>query len=302
VARFFTQHPLPAPRRPSVSPWTTVMRKIQSASVGDLLKNYCTRALAPCSPSNRVRCPVPSLPNAPVPLESVQSRPLHNRRILITRTREQSSALAAALMAYGASVEEIPTIRIEPLDSYAPLDEAFAAIADYDMLILTSAIGPATAHAIRAAGLRVDLEPLPAIAESVVRELAPNAQGKRILLARAEQARDLIPNALRSAGAVVDIVATYRTVLAEDSGPLLRAAFGLPIDAVAFTSSSTVHNFFTLLGPEAALRALSGTVCCSIGPVTSATLSSHGVHALVESTQHDVPGLAATIAAYFART
>jgi uroporphyrinogen-III synthase len=267
---------------------------------------------------------VPSLPNAPVPLESVQSRPLHNRRILITRTREQSSALAAALMAYGASVEEIPTIRIEPLDSYAPLDEAFAAIADYDMLILTSAnaarvvaqrftgqwpaqpftvaIGPATAHAIRAAGLRVDLEPLPAIAESVVRELAPNAQGKRILLARAEQARDLIPNALRSAGAVVDIVATYRTVLAEDSGPLLRAAFGLPIDAVAFTSSSTVHNFFTLLGPEAALRALSGTVCCSIGPVTSATLSSHGVHALVESTQHDVPGLAATIAAYFART
>lgn len=265
-----------------------------------------------------------SLPNAPVPPESALSRPLQNRRILITRTREQSSALAAILLTYGASVEEIPTIRIELPDSYAPLDAALAALADYDTLILTSAnaarvvaqrltlpcpaqpftvaIGPATAHAIRAAGLRVDLQPLPAIAESVVRDLAPNAQGKHILLARAEQARDLIPNALRSAGAVVDVVATYRTVLAEDSAPLLRSAFNKPVDAVAFTSSSTVHNFFTLLGPEAALLALSGTACCSIGPVTSATLRSHGVRTLVESEQHDVPGLAATIAAHFARS
>jgi uroporphyrinogen-III synthase len=254
--------------------------------------------------------------------------PLTNRHILITRTREQSSTLAAALQSYGASVTEIPTIRLAPPASYAPLDHALAHLATYDFLVLTSAnavrilvahlptpapsqpftvaIGPATAHALLASGLRVDLQPLPAIAESVVRDLCPRAAGKRILLARAEQARDLLPTALTAAGAIVDIVATYRTELALDSAPLLHAAFAhaappatAHIDAVAFTSSSTVTNFFALLGHDAARNALQTAAACSIGPVTSATLRLHGLEPPIESQQHDTTSLAAAIAAHF---
>lgn len=265
---------------------------------------------------------MPSPPESPV---YRFDRPLEGRRIVITRTREQSSTLAAALAGYGAIVEEIPTIRIEPPSSYAALDLALAALASYDFLILTSAnaarilaqrlpvpwasqprtvaVGPATAQAIRDAGLAVDIEPTPAIAESVVRDLEHLVTGKRVLLVRAEQARDVIPERLRAAGATVDIAVAYRTVVAQDSAVLLFAAFARPethpVHAVAFTSSSTVTNFFALLGNEAAKRVLSTTVACSIGPVTSATLCDCGIEPAVEALQHDVQGLAAAIAAHF---
>ncbi len=242
--------------------------------------------------------------------------PLAGHRILVTRTREQSSTLTAALGTLGADVLEVPTIRIAPPDSYAPLDAALARRREFDILIVSSAntaqvlaarlplpwgyqpwtvaIGPATAAALCEAGFRVDEQPVPAVAESVVRELAPQVQGKRILLPRAKVARDMMPDALQAAGAIVEVVEAYQTLLAEESRPVLQAAFAAgapPVTAVTFSSSSTVTNFFALLGVGGAQAALVTARACSIGPVTSATLRGYGVEPAGEASQHDVPGL-----------
>ncbi len=244
---------------------------------------------------------------------------LDGRRIVVTRAREGSSSLAASLRGLGAVVLEVPTIRIEPPASYAPLDAALARLAGYDVLLVTSAntarvlverkpgpwttqpwtvaIGPATADALRGAGLRVDAQPEPSIAESIVRALAPTAQGKRMLLPRAAVARELLPDSLRAAGATVDVVEAYRTVPADESWSLLSELFApgaRPVDAITFTSSSTVENLFTLLGDRAS-EVLRGTQACSIGPITSSTLKRYGCEPAVEAGSHDVPGLAAAV-------
>jgi uroporphyrinogen-III synthase len=246
--------------------------------------------------------------------------PLSRRRIVVTRTREQGSTLASALRALGAEVIEVPTIRIEPPASYAPLDAALARLAEFDVLLVTSAntarvlaerrpppwgtqpytvvIGPATAEALAAAGLRVDRQPEPSVAESVLQALGPTARGKRMLLVRAEQARDVLPDGLRAAGATVTVVNAYQTVVDEAAGPVLRELFtvGAPkVDAVTFTSSSTVRNFFLLLGDDSARSALGRSAACSIGPVTSATLRQCGVEPAVESLHFDVQGLVTAI-------
>lgn len=246
-----------------------------------------------------------------------ESRPLAGRRIVITRTREQSGTLAVALRAMGAEVVEIPTIRVVPVESYAALDQALSALERYDALLVTSAntvrvllqrkplpwtfqpmtvaIGPATAQALRTAALRVDLQPVPAIAESVVEALRAKAAGKRMLLVRAEVARELLPSALRAAGATVDVVDAYRTILAEESAGPLLAAFDHKVDAVAFTSSSTATNFFRLLGAAQASRVLANCAACSIGPVTSETLRGLGISPAAEAENHDVAGLVAVM-------
>ena len=245
---------------------------------------------------------------------------------MVTRTREQSSTLAASLRELGAEVLEVPTIQIAPPESYVPLDRALARIAQFDTLLVTSAntarvlaerkpvpwdaqpftvaIGPATAETLRGTGLRVHLQPMPAIAESVVRELAPSAKGKQMLLARAAVARDLLPDALRTAGASVEIVDAYRTVLAENSRPVLEKVFAPEtprVDAVAFTSSSTVKNFFALLGLQIARQALRRSQACSIGPMTSATLRDHGIEPATEARAHDVVGLLTALRGILAR-
>ncbi len=246
--------------------------------------------------------------------------PLAGRRILITRTREQGSTLAARLRALGAEVPEVPTLRIVPPGSYAPLDEALAQIAGYDVLLVTSAntarvlaarkpppwpvqpftagVGPATAEALRGFSLRSDLQPEPAVAESLVRELAPGAKGRRMLLPQAAGARPLLARALREAGAVVDAVEAYRNELAEESRKELRKLFSdgaAAVDAVAFTSSSTVNHFFDLLDRETGARVKSRTRACSIGPITSETLRRHGWEPAAEAAAHDVEGLAAAL-------
>ena len=245
--------------------------------------------------------------------------PLQGRRIVVTRAREGNSRLCGSLRALGAEVLEVPTIRIVPPLSYEQLDAALARLHDYQVLLVTSAntarvlgerkpapwesqpwtvaVGPSTAEALRAAGLRVDRQPQPSVAESVVRELAPGARGKRMLLPQAAVARDVLPDALREAGATVDVVEAYRTVLDETSRDALAEIFSTgaqPVDAVTFTSSSTVENFWALLG-QAAGGALTSARACSIGPITSATLRQHGVEPAVEAENYDVPGLVAAM-------
>jgi len=258
---------------------------------------------------------------------AADAKPLAGRTIVVTRSREQASDLTRRLRALGASVIEIPAIAIVPPLSYDPLDQALRTVHTYDWLIVTSAntarvleerrlalgltferlprtvaVGRATAAALEQFGLRVDLVPMPAVAESIAAALQDKVAGQRVLLARAEVARDVLPEALEAAGAQVTIVAAYRTVLAEGSAELVSTVFGSHtnvssarhIDALTFTSSSTVKNLFALL-QSAGLLWPAGCRVFSIGPVTSGTLREYGIEPTSEATQHDVEGLVAAV-------
>src|SRR5579864_2696423 len=205
-------------------------------------------------------------------------RSLEGLRVLVGRARHQAGALSSELRRLGAEVLEIPFIQIRPPRSFKPLEAALKNLESYDWLILTSvngvdamwerliklrltkkslkhlkiaAIGPATKKAIEKRGVKVDVVPKEYVAESVVKSLRKQAKGKRVLLVRAKVARDVIPRELRRAGAVVDVVEAYETVVPKSSRTRLRAALKNPKrrpDVVTFTSSSTVKNFVQLLG------------------------------------------------------
>ena len=255
----------------------------------------------------------------------IPPRPLAGKRVLVGRARHQASALSDALRLLGAEVIEIPFIEIRPPASWRPLDQAIARILDYDWLILTSvngvqalfarlqklgkseadllhlnlaAIGPATRKAIESRGLPVDVMPEEYVAESVVAELRNQVKGKSVLLVRAKVARDVIPKELIKAGAKVDVIEAYETVLPETSRTELLSVLRDPRrkpEVITFTSSSTARNFLDLLG-TANEALLTGTKLASIGPVTSDTMRRLGLHVDIEAREYTIPGLVATIA------
>jgi len=233
------------------------------------------------------------------------ARPLTGRTVAVTRARAQASALAWRLRALGAEVVEAPAIAIEPLAVTLP------DVSAYDVLCVTSpngaarllsevrdaralagpviaAIGPGTARALRAGGIEPDVVPQRAIAEALVEALA-DVPVRRALIARAQEARDVLDAALRARGAEVDVVALYRTVAA----PLDDAARGAVdgADYVTFTSASSVRH---IVAAGATLR---GPRLVSIGPVTSAELHAHGLEADVEAAEHTPDGLVAALVA-----
>jgi uroporphyrinogen-III synthase len=251
--------------------------------------------------------------------------------VLVSRAKEQAGALSSALRELGCGVIEIPFIEIRRPSSYGPLDAALQNLRDYDWLILTSvngvdalfarlekiklnpdrlahlkiaAIGPATRKAIETHGARVHVTPREYVAESVVSALHRRVKGKGVLLVRAKVARDVIPRELRNAGASVDVVEAYQTVVPEASQTRLRAVLASASKkphAITFTSSSTVKNFVGLLGirgARAALRKLTthhGVHSASIGPVTSATLREFGLPVDIEAKEYTISGLVAAI-------
>ncbi len=255
---------------------------------------------------------------------------LTGRRILITRARHQAESLAAALDAEGAEVLAVPAIQIIPPDSYAALDAALSDAARYQWLILTSvngvavlaermelltlkrdvlrhlkivAIGPATARALEAHGLHVDLIPRQYVAESLVEALREQVAGRNVLLVRAKVARDVIPLELKKAGASVHVVDAYQTVVPAESCAALREIFSAPDnlpDAIAFTSSSTVTNFFRLLHQAGFSSLPTKVAAVSIGPVTSQTLREHGVGSAAQASEYTIPGLVAALCQWFA--
>lgn len=257
--------------------------------------------------------------------ENASTKPLTNTRILVGRARHQASALSTKLRSLGATVIEIPFIEIRKPKSFDPLDSALKNITAYDWLVLTSvngvdalmqrmsklhldkrslkelrvaAIGPATKKAIEQDGVNVDVVPKEYIAESVVRSLRRSIQGKRVLLVRAKIARDVIPRELRLAGAQVDVVEAYETVVPATSRARLRSLLKSPRrrpHLVTFTSSSTVKNFVNLVGDSKAL--LHGLRFASIGPVTSSTLREWGLKADIEASEFTIPGLVHAIVA-----
>ena len=252
-------------------------------------------------------------------------KPLAGRTILITRARHQAQSLAVALEEKGASVVAIPAIEIIPPDSYAPLDTALSNAAKYQWLVVTSAngaevlaqrfavlkmlaaafdhlkiaaIGPATARALAELGLHVDEVPKQSIAESLVESLRDQVAGQNVLLVRAKVARDVLPEELRKAGATVDVVDAYQTIVPAASADALRLLFTAPShlpDAVTFTSSSTVTNFFRLLHQAGIAEWPPAIAATSIGPITSQTLRHHGIEPAVEATEYTIPGLVAAL-------
>jgi uroporphyrinogen-III synthase len=172
-------------------------------------------------------------------------------------------------------------------------------------LLLIAAIGPATKKAIEQRSARVDVVPKEYVAESVVKSLKNKVRGKRVLLVRAKVARDVIPTELRKAGASVDVVEAYETVVPRSSRTRLRAALKNSKKrphVVTFTSSSTVKNFVELLGVSRKSRrkSLAGIQMASIGPVTSATLKDLGLPVDIAAKEFTIPGLVAAIVRGFA--
>ncbi len=163
-----------------------------------------------------------------------------------------------------------------------------------------AAIGPATKRAIEQRGVKVDVVPKEYVAESVVRSLRRRVKGKRVLLVRAKVARDVIPRELRKAGAHVDVVEAYETVVPQSSRARLRAALKSPRrrpHVVTFTSSSTVRNFVALLAGARVDVSLHGILTASIGPVTSSTLREFGMKVNIEAKEYTIPGLVDAIIA-----
>jgi uroporphyrinogen III methyltransferase / synthase len=253
----------------------------------------------------------------------IERRPLHGRRVIVTRARAQASGLAATLRGLGAEVVEAPAIRIAPRPVEADVARMADEISGYDLVCLTSlngvtlmfealaasgrdaralagatvaAIGPGTARALEAHGIRADVVPERSVAESLLEELAGiDVAAKRVLIARAAEARDVLPDGLRERGADVHVVALYDTVgepLDESVADALAAA-----DYVTFTSSSTVTRFLEAAGEHVP----NGARVVSIGPVTSATARERGLEVHVEAERHDIDGLIEALVADAAR-
>jgi len=276
-----------------------------------------------------------------------ERRPLHGRTVAVTRARAQASGLAERLRELGAEVVEAPTIKIEPRPIQGEVAAMADAIREYALVCITSpngaalllaalagrgldaralagatvaAIGPGTAAELRRGGIRADVVTPRSIAESLIEALIDTPiEGRRVLVARAAEARDVLPEALRKRGADVDVIALYETV-AERLDDGARAALERA-NYVTFTSSSTVRFLVQALSPErllgrvgpgrrageyhtTSLGAESGRVgallpegarVVTIGPITSATAREQGLRVDVEARQHDIEGLVAAL-------
>src|SRR5438874_3837328 len=253
-----------------------------------------------------------------------EKRPLLGKRIVVTRTRKQASALSNKLRALGAHIIELPTIRIEPPGNLREFAELVQDAHVYDWIVFTSAngveaffdiffklyddgreiggariaaIGPATAQRLKDFHLHVDLQPDEFVAEGLVREFKKQGsiENLRILLVRAEKARDTLPKELSAMGAIMDEGFAYRTVpeTRDRSGARRQLAHD-GADLITFTSSSTVENFLALGLPWP-----KGMRIASIGPITSKTSRHQGLKVDVEARRHDINGLVQAIRELF---
>jgi len=255
------------------------------------------------------------------------NRPLFGRRVLVTRTAEQAGSFVALLEAQGAEAIACPVIEVVAPPSWDAFDAEICRLAETDLLILTSAngveaffarlaamgrdlralhgvtvvaVGPKTAAAIEARGLRPDLVPADYRAEGVVELLkARGVRGQRVLYPRAELARDLIPQELAAAGATIAAPLAYRTLPPADGGERVRALLAEGgVDAVTFTSSSTVENFLAMAGPGAAEQ-LRGVTIVSIGPLTTRTALRYGLQVDIEPAASTLEAMVEAMVAYY---
>ena len=260
-----------------------------------------------------------------------ERRPLFGRRIVVTRTREQASELVANLEEHGAECFEYSTIHIEPVADYSLLDRAIDEMADYQWILFTSlnavtyfferlyalrcdsrhlagariaAVGRATADELLRYGIRADLIPEKFTGEGLAEALVQTSvRGSRILLPRALQAGELLPDALTEAGAEVTVAPTYRNVPPQGRKDELRDQLqDGDIDLLTFTSSSTVNNFLTMVDArdnDELHQLLDGVTIAAIGPVTAATIREHGLHVDIQPEKYTIADMVQAIVAHY---
>lgn len=254
-----------------------------------------------------------------------EKKPLLGMGVVVTRTREQARETRSRLEALGAQVFSFPTIAVAPMPD-DPLKAAVGHLSSYDWVIFTSengvecffavladmnldarafastkiaAMGPRTAQALRARGLLADFVPEKYVAESMVEGLAKKGlEGKRVLIARARVARQVLPERLVEAGAIVTALPIYETLpVFDDTRDLLDHLEAGDVHCVTFMSSSAVRNFFERIPPDVMRRFPDVWFAC-IGPVTAATLAGYGFKSAVEPEEYTIPALVAAIAAH----
>lgn len=269
-------------------------------------------------------CMVIAGPVARARLSWFEQRPLFGQRVLVTRAAEQAATFSDLLRAAGAEPVELPVIQTVPPADLAPLDAAVQRLASYHWVLFTSAntvdalfarldhlgldarafgsariaaIGPGTTARLRQRGLRADFEPPEFVAEALAEGLiAQGVAGQRVLLPRAAKARDVLPEALGQAGAVVDVVAAYQTVpptVSDTTRSALRRLEAGEIDVITLTSSSTARNLVALVGGQVELLNRA-TVAC-IGPVAAGTARELGLRVDLVARDYSIPGLVAAL-------
>lgn len=258
-----------------------------------------------------------------------EQRPLFGKRVLMTRAKEQAGELAARLVGYGAEPIEAPTIKMVSPGDWAPVDQAISKIGTYDWVIFTSVngvdrfmtklfakgldsrclagrqiccIGPRTALELERFGLKADVVPTEYQAEGVLDALKGRDLTRvRVLIPRAEVARELLPDELRLAGAQVDVVPVYRTVVpSEDSAGWRQELQDGLVHIITFTSSSTVHNFVKMLGGrDTAKPLLQSVAIAAIGPITGRTIEQYGLTVSIMPRENTIPALVDAIAQHY---
>lgn len=249
-----------------------------------------------------------------------ERKPLFGKRIIVTRAESSGGALSEQLEELGAQVDDCPVIKfVEPPD-YGPLDAAMADLDSFDWIIFTSAngvewfvkrlmasgrdiralgsaklaaIGPKTAAALEDMRLRVDYVPSEFVAEAVLAEFPEDPSGKRILIPRALEAREELPEGLRARGADVTVAPAYRTVTDDSSAEALRKRLAdEPVDVITFTSASTVNSFFALTGD---LELPKNVLAACIGPITADAARAHGLTNITMASEYTIEGLLASL-------
>jgi len=263
-------------------------------------------------------------------LKWFETRPLLGKRIVVTRSRDQASNLVRALSDLGAECLECPTIQVVAPDDVGPLDRAIAELSTFDWIVFTSvngvswffkrlfacgkdvralgrlrtaAIGPATAERLKHFGLESDLVPETFRAEAIVAAFRREPiRGKAILLPRAQEARQILPEELAAMGASVREVAAYKTEPASpDARELVERLELGAVDLITFTSSSTVKNFRALLPADRLSDLTAGVPAACIGPITADTARELGFDVRVEAIDYTIPGLVESILAHYAK-
>jgi uroporphyrinogen III methyltransferase/synthase len=256
----------------------------------------------------------------------MRNKPLSGKSVLITRAKDQSSTFAKWLKKFGAEVIEFPTIEIVPPSNWKKVDQALDKLSQFHWIIFTSAngvkfffervrekkkrfpsllrvcaIGPATAKALKKRGIRIDFIPKEFIAESILKGFEKkNIKGKRIIIARAKKARDVLPKELRNMGAEVEVVETYQTINPKGGKTRLKNILkNQRIDVIAFTSSSTVNHFIKMLKGENIKRLLKNIFIACIGPITAKTAKDLGLQVHIQPDEFTIPSLTHAIAKFF---
>ena len=254
-----------------------------------------------------------------------ESRPLFGKRVLVTRARNQAAALSLLLEQVGGEPIECPTIEIVPPQSWDAVDNAIAHLQEYQWLVLTSVngvqgfmtrlralgydsrvlhglrvccIGPRTAQELEQFGIQADLIPTVYQAEGLIDAMkAAGVEKQRVLIPRAEQAREILPDELVASGAQVNVVTVYRTVPAQAEVQKIKIQLSKgEIHILTFASSSTVRNFCCLFESIEELKRLTqGISIACIGPITAKTVEECGLHVDVVAKENTIPSLVETL-------